>query len=111
MSDAMELSTAGDVTILRISGRFDARTVEDIKDDVKQVDMSAVAMDLSNVTFVDSSALGLIVSVFRRVQEVEGRFCLFGLSPQVMAIFELTRLHRTFDIYDDEGQALAALAG
>jgi len=105
----IEIEVVDGIEIVRLSGRLDAKSVEDIKAGMKNLTNAAVALDLTKVNFVDSSALGLIVSVFRKVQEDGGRFCLFGLSAQVSAIFELTRLHRIFDIYADQEQAKAAL--
>ncbi len=96
---------------MRPSGRFDAKVVENMKADLKSVDPGAVALGFAQVTFIDSSALGFVVSIFRRTREAKGKLALFGLKPPVMAIFELTRLHRTFDIYESEVQALAAING
>lgn len=109
MPKQIEIEQVDGVEVVRLSGRLDAKSVEDLKAEMKGLNNQAVALDLTKVNFVDSSALGLIVSVFRRIQESGGKFCLFGLSAQVSAIFELTRLHRIFDIYADQAQALGAL--
>ncbi len=109
MSEKLKIEALDDKKIIRLVGRVDARYVQEISTDVKAVATDILALDMSKVTFIDSSALGLIVSTFRRNQEAGSKFCLFGMSPQVRAVFELTRLHRIFDIFDDEQQALAAL--
>lgn len=109
MSEKLKIEAVDDKKIIRLVGRVDARYVQEISTDVKAVATDVLALDMSKVTFIDSSALGLIVSTFRRNQEAGSKFCLFGMSPQVRAVFELTRLHRIFDIFDDEQQALAAL--
>lgn len=109
MSDQMTIDSHNECKIIRLVGRVDAKCVQEISADVKAVATEPLVLDMSKVTFIDSSALGLIVSTFRRNQEVGSRFCLFGMSPQVRAVFELTRLHRIFDIFDDESAALAAL--
>ncbi len=109
MSEKLKIEAVDDKKIIRLVGRVDARYVQEISTDVKAVATDILALDMSKVTFIDSSALGLIVSTFRRNQEAGSKFCLFGMSPQVRAVFELTRLHRIFDIFDDEQQALAAL--
>ena len=109
MSENLNIEQVDSVQVARIGGRFDAKAVEDMKAELRSIPLNAVALDLAAVTFIDSSALGFVVSIFRRTQEAKGKLALFGLKPQVMAIFELTRLHRTFDIYDTQEQALAAL--
>jgi anti-sigma B factor antagonist len=109
VSEKLKIEALDDKKIIRLVGRVDARYVQEISTDVKAVATDILALDMSKVTFIDSSALGLIVSTFRRNQEAGSKFCLFGMSPQVRAVFELTRLHRIFDIFHDEQQALAAL--
>lgn len=111
MAEDLQIESVDGVVVARIGGRFDGKAVSSMKDALKQLPTDAVALDMSAVNFIDSAALGLVVSLFRRVREAEGKFCLFGLQPPVMAIFELTRLHRTFDLYDDQAKALAALKG
>lgn len=111
MNTNYEIQPDDGVSIVRIHGRFDAKAVEEMKPEVKALSPEAIALDMSDVTFIDSSALGLVVSIFRRTQEAKGNMALFGLKPQVTAIFELTRLHRTFDIFEDQAQAMSALKG
>jgi len=85
--------------------RFDSKCVGDIKEDLF-VDISeqdSVVLNLTKVNFVDSSALGLIVSLFRRVDR---RFVVCGCISPVMAVFELTRLHKIFPIYESVEEAL-----
>lgn len=56
-------------------------------------------IDLSSVRFVDSSGLGALVSGFKNASAREGSLKLCGLQPQVRSMFELTRLHRVFEIF------------
>lgn len=110
--DIMEQEKIGSVTIVRLSGRLDAKAANDIKEKMYALEFGKdgkVLLNLSGVSFIDSSGLGLVVSTFRRLREQGGDLVLCGLTPPVRTIFELTRLHRVFDIYEDEQQALAAL--
>lgn len=110
MSDQLKVEVVNEVSVARLIGRVDAKCVQDIGETLKSHASDVLAIDMSKVTFIDSSALGLIVSTFRRNQEAGSKFCLFGMSPQVRAVFELTRLHRIFDIFEAEEQALASLS-
>jgi anti-sigma B factor antagonist len=67
-----------------------------------------VAMDLNGIGFMDSAGLGAILSVFKKVRANGGQFKLFGLSPEVSALFDLVRMQRLLDIYPDQESALAA---
>lgn len=105
----MILDQAGETAIVRFNGRLDEKAANEIKPALHDMSQSSIVFDFSKVDFIDSSGLGLIVSAFRRTQERDGNVALFGLTPQVRAIFELTRLHRIFDIFETESQALESL--
>lgn len=109
MSDQLKVELLNGVTVARLIGRIDAKCVQVIGESLKAQAGDVLALDMSKVNFIDSSALGLIVSTFRRNQEAGSKFCLYGMTPQVKAVFELTRLHRIFDIFEAEEQALAAM--
>ncbi len=65
-------------------------------------------IDLKAVRFVDSSGLGSLVSGFKNASARNGNLKLCGLQPQVRSMFELTRLHRVFEIFPDSDEALAS---
>ena len=67
-----------------------------------------LVIDLQAVRFVDSSGLGALVSGFKNASSRNGNLKLAGLQLQVKSMFELTRLHRVFEIYTDSGEALAS---
>lgn len=64
-----------------------------------------IIVDLQEVRFVDSSGLGALVSGFKNASARNGNLKLCGLQPQVQSMFELTRLHRVFEIFTDRNQA------
>ncbi len=67
-------------------------------------------LDLSRLRFVDSSGLGAILSCLRQLTARGGDLKLCGMTKQVRAVFELVRMHRIFDIYATQGEALHAFA-
>jgi anti-sigma B factor antagonist len=67
-----------------------------------------LVIDLNAVRFVDSSGLGSLVSGFKNASARNGNLKLCGLQPQVRSMFELTRLHRVFEIFPDADEALAS---
>ena len=68
------------------------------------------AFDLSRVTVMDSCGLSVLISVKKLVEGEGGRIGLFGLSPMIQRLFEITKLQNIFEIYPDENSALAAFA-
>jgi anti-sigma B factor antagonist len=63
---------------------------------------------MSALQFVDSAGLGAILSCLRKLTAAEGDLKLCGLTGPVRAIFEISRMHRIFDIYATRAEAIAA---
>jgi anti-sigma B factor antagonist len=67
-----------------------------------------LVVDLQEVRFIDSSGLGALVSGFKNASARNGNLKLCGLQPQVKSMFELTRLHRVFEIFPNAQEATAS---
>ncbi|MCK9172547.1 MAG: STAS domain-containing protein [Desulfuromonas sp.] len=67
-----------------------------------------VIIDLAAVRFIDSSGLGALVSGFKNASSRNGGVKLCGLQTQVKSMFELTRLHRVFEIFPGVDEALTS---
>jgi anti-anti-sigma factor len=69
---------------------------------------SKVVLDMSEVDFIDSSGLGVILSCYRHINAAGGDMRLCCLNEQVRTLFELVRIHRVFDIYNTREEALGS---
>jgi anti-sigma B factor antagonist len=69
---------------------------------------SQVVVDLSKVSYIDSSGLAALIEAMQNVGEYGGRFALSGLQESVRPIFEIARLDQVFRIFPDTASALAA---
>jgi anti-sigma B factor antagonist len=89
--------------------RLDAHNSGDLRDRILKLletgDIQLV-VDLSEVRFIDSSGLGALLSGYKNATLRSGTFVLAGLQPRVQSMFELTRLHRVFEIYPSVEDAL-----
>lgn len=65
-------------------------------------------VDMTGIRFMDSSGLGALVHLFKRVRMGEGDVRVAAVPPLVMQVFELTRLDRVFDIFPDVDAAVSA---
>ncbi|MBV9848424.1 MAG: STAS domain-containing protein [Armatimonadetes bacterium] len=65
-----------------------------------------VVLDMSQLQFVDSSGIGAFLSCLRRVNAAGGDLKLCGITKQVYAVFQITRMHRIFDIFDTRDEAV-----
>ena len=97
-----------DIDVLKLEGRIDAANAKDIKEKVGSLSKEnrvKLVIDLGAVDFIDSSGLGSLVASFRSVNKLGGDIKIASLQDPIRSIFELTRLHRVFDIYDDSQSA------
>jgi anti-sigma B factor antagonist len=89
----------GDATVLTIEGVLDAVTAPDARPIVEQVLTDRrmnVTVDVSNLRLIDSSGVGVIVSLFKRAKSYGGVVKVSGLKNQPLTIFKLLRLDRVF---------------
>ena len=101
----------GGVLVIKIlGGRLDAYCAQDFKKQV--VDMleenPKVVVSLEDVSFVDSSGLGALLSCLREANKRGGDMKIAGTQPPVRAMFELTRMHRVFEIFNTADEAVAS---
>jgi anti-sigma B factor antagonist len=90
---------SGDETILRIEGTLDAATAPDLRavvDSIVDEGRVLITLELSSLRLIDSSGVGVIVSLFKRVRANGGQVRIQGLRDQPRAIFRLLRLDRVF---------------
>jgi anti-sigma B factor antagonist len=67
-----------------------------------------LTVDLSRVTYLDSSGLAVLIGAMQNVQKYGGKFALAGPNKDVLTIFEIAHLDQVFQIYPDVNAALAA---
>jgi anti-sigma B factor antagonist len=58
-------------------------------------------LDFSNVRFLSSAVLGLLIRISKRIYESGGKLRLCNINPKIHEIFRITRLTKVFDIYKD----------
>jgi len=99
------------IQILTCRGRLDVQVSNRLKERVQEIlnkGSARLIIDLDGIELLDSSGLGALVACLRRGKEQDGEIKLAGLRPEVRSIFEITRVSRVFDIYEDVSEALAA---
>lgn len=91
----------GNETVLKIEGTLDAVTAPELRsvvDDLVSESRKEVTLDLVDLRLIDSSGVGVIVSLFKRVRANGGQVRITGLRDQPRAIFRLLRLDRVFPV-------------
>ncbi|HWI41091.1 MAG TPA: STAS domain-containing protein [Verrucomicrobiae bacterium] len=99
----LKIEQKNDILIIAVKEeRLDAHNANDLKGELLHSfdeGKKNILVDLQDVRFIDSSGLGALVSGFKNAITHQGSLKLASLQPQVKSMFELTRLHRVFDIF------------
>jgi anti-sigma B factor antagonist len=112
----MKTSTrqVGGVTIVDLSGRItlgEGSVVlrDNIRDLLSKGDKK-ILLNLGDVSYIDSSGIGELVSAYTTVRNQGGELKLLNLTKKVHDLLQITKLYTVFDIKDDEAAALKAFA-
>jgi anti-sigma B factor antagonist len=100
------------VTLVTLGGELDIYTVAGFRHDLEDVDPAAqpLVIDLTEVTLLDSSGLGALVSLLNRARSGDGQLGLICPHRRLRRVFEITGLRRAFVFGDDLDDVLGALA-
>lgn len=99
--------------VIELIGEVDVYSAAQAKQSMHElIDSGAnhLVIDMNNTDYLDSTAMGVLVGVLKKVAENGGWVRLVGLKPRVRRLFEITRLDQILPIFDSEEQALADLA-
>jgi anti-sigma B factor antagonist len=100
------------VVVIDISGRITlgegcAQLRELIRDQLTKGNKK-VLLNLADVTYIDSSGIGELVSAFTAVSNQGGQLKLLNLTKKVHDLLQITKLYTVFDIHDDEAKAIGS---
>jgi anti-sigma B factor antagonist len=102
----------GDVMVLRLRGTLmggpDAQVFEDVLSKALAEGVSQVLVDMSDISWVNSTGLGILIAGHRTVGSSGGALKLLHVSKRIESILMVTKLNTLFDSYDDEAHAIAS---
>ena len=109
----MDIATRekGKVLIFDIKGDLDAKSASALKEKMNEKIAEGktwILINLTDVPYMDSAGLGVLVSGLKNANRLQGDLRMWGLQDEVRSIFELTRLNKVFQIFDDETSAVAS---
>jgi anti-sigma B factor antagonist len=102
------------VTILDCSGRITlgegSVILRDAVRDLLAKGNKKILLNLGDVTYIDSSGIGEMVSAFTTVRNQGGELKLLNLTKKVHDLLQITKLYTVFDVKDDEAAAVKAFS-
>ncbi len=100
------------VTIVDLSGRITlgegSVILRDTIRDLVGKGNKKILLNLGDVTYIDSSGIGELVSAFTTVRNQGGELKLLNLTKKVHDLLQITKLYTVFDVKDDEATAISA---
>lgn len=98
----------GDVLVYQIIGEINISTSPELKKQFDKQSNKKTVVDLSKVTYIDSSGLATLVEMLKKTKGQGGSLGLAGMSEKVRSLFEITKLDKLFSIFPNAEQAVSA---
>jgi anti-sigma B factor antagonist len=101
----------GDVTVIDAAGRITlgegSSAFRDSIKDLVSKGSRKMLLNLAEVSYIDSSGIGELVSGFTTVSNAGGSLKLLNLTKRIQDLLQITKLYTIFEVFDDEAAALA----
>lgn len=114
MSVKMNNRQVGDVTVVDVSGRITlgegSSELRDAMRDLVAKGNKKILLNLGDVSYIDSSGIGELVSGFTSVSNQGGQLKLLNLTKRVKDLLQITKLYTVFEVHDDEAAAIRSFA-
>lgn len=108
MNISVKTEKIDDITLIEIDGEVDTYTSSKIKQDILQVveQTPKIIISMEKVKFIDSTGLGILIGVLKKVKEKEGEMIIVSPNSYINQIFEITGLFKVFKIVENTQQAI-----
>jgi anti-sigma B factor antagonist len=108
---------SGNATVVRFTDEkiLEEKDIKALQESIMPIIESAsgrinLILDFGNVRFLSSAVLGLLIRISKRIYECDGQLKLCNINPKIYEIFKITRLTKTFDIYESIESAVEDLS-
>jgi anti-sigma B factor antagonist len=108
----LQLSTRileNETAVIEVAGELESANCDDLREEILgQVNAarSHLVIDLREVTFIDSTGLGVLVGGLKKMRESNGRFSLVCAQPRILRILEISGLVRVFSVHANAEEAM-----
>jgi len=102
------------VTVVDVRGRItlgeDCKLLREVIREQLAKDHKNLLLNLADVTYIDSSGIGELVSAYTAISNQGGQLKLLSLTKRVHDLLQITKLYTVFDIHNDEAAAISSFA-
>ena len=114
MSIKANTRQVNEVTVVDVSGRITlgegSATLRETVRDLLNRGQKKILLNLGEVTYIDSSGIGELVSGFTTVTNQGGQLKLLSLTKKVHDLLQITKLYTVFDVHDEETAAISSFS-
>ncbi len=114
MSVKLTTRQVGDVSVVDVAGRITlgegSSALRDLMREMVGKGQKKILLNLGDVSYIDSSGIGELVSGFTTVTNSGGEMKLLNLNKRVKDLLQITKLYTVFDVHDEEAHAIRAFA-
>ena len=113
MSLAIHMDVIEDVLCIRLEGELDHHTADELReksnDSMEQYAVRHIVLNLENLSFMDSSGIGVILGRYKQIQPLNGEVIVCAISPTIQRIFDMSGLFKIIRHEPTEQNALKRL--
>ena len=114
MSVKLNVRQVGDVSVVDVAGRITlgegSSALRDSLRDMVGKGQTKILLNLGDVSYIDSSGIGELVSAFTTVTNQGGVMKLLSLTKRVQGLLQITKLYTVFEVFDSETSAMHSFA-
>lgn len=102
------------IQVFKLTGQVRISTQNEFKDlldkFVKENEGRTAILNLNGIEYINSIGLGIIIDTYKKFKEMNGKVVLCSLLPDIMNLFEVTKLNKFIEIYNNESEAISKVA-
>ena len=110
----IDVSKVGDVTVVKFVDKkiLDEAGILELGSElfslIEHDNRRSIVLNFDNVDFLSSAALGKLITLDRKVKSAQGRLKMSNIRPEILEVFQITKLNKVFDIRGEEAEAISA---
>ena len=109
----LKFNKINDKLVVTLVGELDHHSAEEVRvkidDRIERDNIKKVIMDFKEVTFMDSSCIGVVIGRLKKVQNRDGKVCIINVNKRVDKVFTLSGLYKIITVYNNVDEALECI--
>jgi len=111
----VKLYRKGTTLIIKIMEDMDHHSAQYLRQkidfEIVKATVKNIIFDFSNVNFMDSSGIGVVVGRYKNIEKLNGKAAIVNASPKIMQIFEMSGVLKIIPAYSDLDKAISSMCG